>query len=136
VKWYWVIEELGNTVAADPTLAGIFGTRIAYVGVKEYAVPLLEHSLVGDAEDELWNPIVVQWDIWTTSAADTLTAERRLRTLFHQDMPTDLGGMMMWMQFIDGDSLGAPDRNNVAGRAVRFRFTPLRSLYDPATSYS
>jgi hypothetical protein len=136
VKWDYVIAEAVDLAAADAALVGIFGTAMYYAGSRTYAVPSLEHQLITETEGELWNPMIVQWDIWTRTMAETLTAERRLRVLFHQELPITIGGMPMWCQYEDGEGLSTPDRDNVYGRAVRFRFTPLRSLYDPVPSDS
>lgn len=136
MKWDWVVERLCDVTAADAGLVAIFGSNMRYAGSKKYSTPILEHQFIGDSESELWNPILMQWDIWTLNASDMTAAERRLRILFHQELPIPIGGMMMWCQFEDGEMLSSPDRDNVFGRAVRFRFTPLRSLYDPVPSDS
>lgn len=131
MKWDYVLDQLTAVVAADAALAAIFGTAFRYQGVGTFTVPLLEQMLVADSETEQWNPMIVQWSGWTRTMADLLTTERRLRVLFHQELPVTIGEMPMWCQFEDAEPLTSPDRDDVFGRAWRFRVTPLRSLYDP-----
>lgn len=130
MKWDQVIKAVNAVVLADPVLVGIYGANIRYAGTGKHLVPCLEVQFIADAEDELWNPCTVQWDMFTMDMQALWDSERRLRRLFHDDMPTTFAGLTMWAQYVEGDALvTAPDRDGFFGRAVRFRFTPLREQY-------
>ncbi len=131
MKWDQVIRVATAAVLADPVLAGIYGQNVVYLGTARHAVPLLEVMLIADSETELWAPCTLQWDQWCETMDALRASERRLRLLFHQDLPISLGGVGMWVQYVDGAELVSPDRDGFFGRAIRFRYTPLRAQYDP-----
>ena len=127
MMWDQIIARVIEQIENDPTMAQLFGDRIrAAQGSSELEVPLLEWMLIGDTEDELWAPTVIQFDLWNATAEDNRLAEARLRAMYHQDLPIVVGGLMMWAQYNDGSVLAEPDRSGFIGRALRFRFTPLR----------
>jgi len=130
VRWDAVGAAASSTVVLDPVLAGLFGDAIRMAGSGDHVVPLLEWSLIGDTETELWAPCTVQWDIWHREFASLRQAERRLRLLFHAELPVTIAGVGMWSQYVDGSVLASPARDNYFGRALRFQMTPLRHLYD------
>lgn len=129
MMWDQVIQRVKVEVLADATLSGIFATAFRAAGTGEQEIPLIEWTLISDVENELWAPMIFQFDLWTKTAAQCRIAERAMRGLYHQDMPRMLGDLMVWMQYNDGSILAIPDRSNFVGRAVRFIFTPLRSKY-------
>jgi len=132
VKWPAVIQAASDLAAADTTLAGIFGQAVRWAtGSSDRDVPVLEHFLVADGEDELWAVCTVQWDIWVASMEDQIAAERQLRLLFHVETQRDYAGMPCWSQYQDGETLASPDRDNAFGRAIRFRMSTLRDRYQP-----
>lgn len=129
MMWDQVLLRLVDLIKTDQTLHGIFGDNSRMAGTGKLEIPSIEWSLVGDSETELWAPCIIQFDLWHTLPAKIVEAERRLRILFHTSLPATFDGLTMWCEYIDGDILASPDRNNFAGRAVRFKFTPLRSKY-------
>lgn len=129
MMWDEVIRRIATTCAADTVLSGIYGASMRLTGSGEHAVPMLEWMLIGDAEQELWAPMIIQFDQFTTSMGALRESELRLRRLFHVDLPIHLDGVLMFAQYQDGESLAVPDRNGYYGRAIRFRFSPLRRRY-------
>lgn len=130
MKWDAVLAAVGATCAADPFLAAIYGSAIRLTGSGAHRVPVLEFMLIADSETELWAPCTVQLDQFTQTLTAQIASERRLRQLFHLETPRDIGGMPMWAQYQDGETLAEPDRDGYFGRAIRFRLTPLRERYE------
>lgn len=129
MRWPEVLEAIATAAAADSVLTGIYGTAIRQAGSAAFEVPALEHTLIADGEAEQWAPHTVQWDQWCETQADLINSERALMRLFHHDVPVVIGGLGMWALFTEGAELSSPDRDGVHGRAVRFRFTPIRERY-------
>lgn len=132
MRWAAVIKAIAAEAAADPTLAGIYGTAIRMnAGAQNYLVPGLEYWMVTDTATELWEPQIVQWDQWTETLDDLIESERALRKLFDHDNMVTIGDVTMWAVFEEGADLQSPNRENYFGRAARFRFTPIRGDLRP-----
>ena len=129
MRWDAVIAAVTGTALADPIIVGIIGAAGRLAGTGPHQVSLLEWSLIADTEDELWAPCTVQWDLWVNTIEEQIALERQLRRLFHAELPVNLAGVRMWSQYVDGSVLASPDRDGYYGRALRFRYTPLRDLY-------
>jgi hypothetical protein len=129
MMWDHVMEHVKTLITVDVTLTAIFQGKFRKAGVGEMSIPAIEWSLLGDTESELWAPMLVQFDCWTTKADDTRRAERRLRSLFHRPTSIRFDTYTMFSEYADGADLATPSRSNYTGRAVRFRFTPLRQQY-------
>lgn len=132
MKWHQVIDEMLTAILAESGLVGIYGTAIRRAGSAPFMAPSLEWDLLGDTEGELWAPCIVQLDQWCTSQLALSQSEQRLRRMFHRELPTSYGSLLMWSEYEDGATLASPDRDGYFARAIRFRFTPLRDRYDPA----
>lgn len=134
MMWDQVLERLRVLMLADSALAAIFAERMrmaTFTGLPfSPTEPTLEWSLIADTESELWAPCIIQFDLWASEMEQLIAGERRLRTMFHQALPFDIGdGVRVWGEYNDGTILASPSRDGFAGRAIRFRFTPLRSQY-------
>lgn len=129
MMWDAVVAAIKTTCEGDGTLVGLYGTAMRMSGTGDMTGRRLEWDLIGDAEDELWAPVTVQFDQYLDSMAGLVASERRLRDLFHRDLPAEIGGLLCWLQYVDGAGLGVPSRDQYYGRAVRFRITPLREQY-------
>lgn len=133
MMWDHVIEALRATILADPILSAIYADRVRMATPSGTPfvpkVPILEYLLVGDVENELWAPTIIQFDQWAMKVDDIVASERRLRRLFHVTLPRKFGPVFMWGEYNGGEVLATPDRNGFDGRAIRFRFTPLREGY-------
>ena len=129
MRWDDVALAIRTAAAADPVLAAIYGAAGVRMGAsaQDHIVPSLEYMIVADTGTELWEPIIVQWDQWVADYDDLVASERALRKLFDHDLPVEIEGVYMWSVFTDGASLvDAPDRAGYYGRAVRFRYSPIR----------
>lgn len=134
MMWDHVLRRVKTLLEEDTVLAGLYGDAMRMTGTGAHAVPMLEWMLIGDSEGELWAPMVIQFDQWMTSMEKVTQSERRLRGLFHQDLPTVIGEIQMWVQYVDGENLASPNRDGYSGRAVRFRLTPLRERFAGVSS--
>jgi hypothetical protein len=132
MKWRDVMGAVISTVEDDEGIDAIYGDEIRLGGSPDFAVPSLQYHLVADGETELFSTVVLQFDQWCATLADLTASELRLTRLFHRDLPENFAGLVMWAQYVDGESLAVPDRDGYFARAVRFRFTPLRDLYQPS----
>lgn len=135
MMWDRVIEAARAAIQADPNLSQIFGeaVRMAAASATPFnpKTPVLEYSLIGNTETEIWEPSIIQFDIWTPDVDRMIAAERALRRLFTPALPRAYGAVYMWTEYIDGAVLATPDRNGFYGRGLRFRFSPLRERYNP-----
>lgn len=132
MMWDRVIERLRALMLVDGVLEPVFGDNVRMAGSGASPSPkvsMIEYTLVADSEDELWAPCVIQFDVWAPTFDKVTIGERRLRQLFNPPLPIELEGVMMWAQYVEGNLLASPDRDGFSGRAVRFRFTPLRERY-------
>lgn len=127
--WDLVMEAVKTLITADATLSGIFGENYRQAGVSDITIPVIEWTLLGDTESELWAPMLVQFDCWTERAVSGRQAERRLRSLFHHDTSIVFDGYTMFAEYAGGTDLAKPNRSAFSGRAVRFQLTPLRQQY-------
>lgn len=136
MMWDRVIEACRATIVADDILGPIYGDRVRMASASATPfvpeVPILEYSVIGDVERDQWAPTIIQFDQWAPDVEVAVASERRLRRIFNPELPQEFAGLFMWAQYVDGTVLATPDRNGFAGRAVRFRFTPLRERHDPA----
>lgn len=133
--WDDLLERIAVILNADAALSPVFGQNMRMAGTAEHVVPSLEWTLIADREDELWAPHVIQFDIWSDNVEQVIAAERRVRSLFHQDLPVKFGGdLLAWSQYQDGTVLAMVNRDGFAGRALRFRITPLRGQYAGLTA--
>lgn len=136
MMWDRIIEALRTVILADAVLAPIYGDRVRMASASATPfvpdVPILEYSVIGDVERDQWAPTIIQFDQWAPDVEVAVESERRLRRIFNPELPQHFAGLYMWAQYVDGTVLATPDRNGFAGRAVRFRFTPLRERHDPA----
>lgn len=136
MMWDRVIEACRAVILADAALVAIYADRVRMATpsgtpfVPE--VPILEYSVIGDVERDQWAPTIIQFDQWAPDIDQAVASERRLRRIFNPELPQEFAGLFMWAQYVDGTILATPDRNGFSGRAVRFRFTPLRERHDPA----
>lgn len=127
MRWHDVLWAIGRVTTADPILAGIYGEAIRLSGTQEHTVPSLEYFIVSSTGSELWEPCTIQFDQWCDSLLpDLAVSEAALTSLFDHATPITLEGVVMWAQLEEATELTVPDRAGFYGRAVRFRFTPLR----------
>jgi len=131
MMWAEVMERVVAQIAAHPTLGVLYENRVRMASPSgEQQVPGIEWTLIGDTETELWEPILIQIDIWYTDHVVMIQTERIIRGMFRQDLPFKLGGdFTVIATFETGVSLAVPDRSNFYGRGLRFRIAALRNQY-------
>lgn len=130
MMWDEVMVRVIAMLMEDPIIVTLYGESIRRGGSSDIAVPLLEWHLIGDTENELWAPCIIQFDQWTKNQDDARRSEFRLRAILHSDLQLLLGGdFRVWSQYLDGSVLASPDRHGFVGRALRFQLTPMRRQY-------
>ncbi len=92
-------------------------------------VPSITGMLVGDVESELWDESLFQLDIWTHDLDEAIALERVIRWLFHQDIETTLGGVRLFIQFMEGRTVTGPGPDNYYGRSLDFMARPARQRF-------
>lgn len=127
IRWPDVLLAFASVAQSDPILVDIFGQNIRLAGSMEHRIPSLELALISDQESELWERVVVQWSMYAGSMEDLIRAEGRIRRLFVHDLGVNIGGVIMFTEFLEGVALEAPTRDNVFGRAIRLGVEPLRA---------
>jgi hypothetical protein len=132
MRWPFVIEKWTERLSDDQGLESVLGGKgRIYPGqaTRPVQIPSVEYLIVGDREDELFNPILVQVDFWARGIKKASQIERRLRLLTHRDVAQELGDERLWMQYLDSRSIEYTADPGVAHRQVDFRFTPLKEQY-------
>jgi len=124
-----VIAELSNNtnIASLYTVDGKLQIRMSSPSGKQQ-VPGIEWTLIGDTEAEVWEPMVVQFDMWYTDEATMRQTERIIRGMLRQERML-IGGLRILANYVDGVALAVPDRANFYGRGIRFRIAALRERY-------
>ncbi len=128
-----VMQAVSDRMAGDAQLVSIFGTAIRKSGRQAFAVPSLEYDLVTVAKPgELWAPCTIQFDAWTDTLDDTMTASNALFRLFDHDRVQVIEGVYMWAFVAEPSvTLEGPLRENQHGHASRYRFVPIRGKLLP-----
>lgn len=129
MRWDAVAIAIGQAAANDATLLEIYGAANIRqkAAAQDHLTPGLGFWLVTDAGTELWEPQIWQWDQWCDTWEDLVASERALRKLFDHDLEVTIQGVYMFSVFTEGAELtDDPDRAGFYGRAVRFRYSPIR----------
>jgi hypothetical protein len=130
VNWDAAIDGWLGVLEANADVQSVLGNPpaiyMAEDGEREYEVNSMEYTVLTDTEDELYNPTLVQLDLFVKTMADLETLERAIRTEAHLDLPGTFGSISMWSQFEGSGRLaGVPD--GLFSRSLDFRLTPVRS---------
>jgi hypothetical protein len=129
MMWDHVMKRVVALILADTAMSNVCGAAVRMAGTGDLNNPVLEYFLITDGENELWAPFEIQFDLWTQSAQVNRDGERRLKQLFHRDVPYVLDDINIRSWYNDGAMLATPNRSNFHGRGLRFWFTPLREQY-------
>lgn len=129
MMWDAVLERAIARIKGNATLAEIFGDNVRMAGTGDLKVPSVEFTLLSDTNNELWAPILVQFDLWTDRAADNRQAERIVLSLFDLRVPGVWDDVMVMSDYVDGSTLASPARSGFSGRGLRFRISPLRQQH-------
>ena len=138
MRWDAVLTAAVAALKADAALVTALGGARVYDSraPRDLVIPSVTWTLVSDVEEEVWERIVVQFDIWSRpSIAPAIdartraaTIERRVRRVLHSDVFRALGGVVMATLFQEGRDHDDPDPE-VVHRSVDFRFEPFREKY-------
>jgi len=128
MRWPEVVDALLFAVNADDVLSAIFGPNVYRAGDRDLRVPALEYSIISDVENERYNPLRIQWDVFVRRDSDLVAAERMLRFLFNHDLPTVIAGVPMWAEYVARSDIPGL-RDGIRGSSTDFRFTPVRTRY-------
>lgn len=122
-----------DAMEARSEITDVVGEAIYLIGPagkdRAFEVPSITLTLLPDFQDENWEDIEFQLDIWTRDLDEAIEIERVVRGLFHRETRAELGDVKMWMQFIGGRTVTGPGENDYYGRSLDFRFTPIRQRY-------
>lgn len=132
MRWDFVIEHWTDRLEADALLVSVMGAaNFVYPAQASHPVkvPSIEYAIVGDREEELFNPITVQADFWARGIKKAAQMERRIRTVTHSDTAQDVGGERMWLRYLDSIQIDYPADPGVVHKALTFLFEPLREKY-------
>jgi hypothetical protein len=125
-----VTRAIGQEAQASATLTLIYGQRIRQRGTRDHEVPSLDYWLVVDTEEEQDAPCIVQFDQYVESYEQLVLSEVELRRLFNHEVQVWIREVFGWVEFESGaDLVESPNRAGFYGRAVRFRFAPLRRMF-------
>lgn len=136
MRWKEVIDAAAVALNADTALTAVIGVdRIWPEGeTRPVQFDSIEWSIISDFEEEVWNPILVQWDIRTlrtpyfSAHERAALVEARLRLKLHREVPYVLNGVYMSTELDDARTIGTAEPTQYH-RQVDIRFTPLRAKY-------
>lgn len=128
MKWDYVAEYWIARLLADDPLRSVMGYD-AFVydsdAPRKERVPSIEYTILGDRETENFNPILVQVDLFLRGAKKAAQAERRVRTLTHNDAWQQLGSEWLSMRYLDRRSINYPEPG-VKHTALDFLWEPVK----------
>lgn len=105
---------------------GLDGAHIYHAGAsRPVRIPSVEWLIVDEQEEEVMNPIDVQFDIFAREPQCTVI-ERRMRARLTRFVHRSFGGLNMATLFLDSFTLEFPSIAGVTHKALRYRFRPVR----------
>lgn len=128
MRWPDVVLAIIAEVEADAVLSALFPDGVHRAEDRDFVVPSLTWSLISDVEEENFNPLRIQFDVFTRTDAEQAAAEAAIRRLLHRDTPTVIGDVPMWSQYASRTNIGSL-RDGIRGSASDFIFTPIRTRY-------
>lgn len=131
MMWHEVMTRIVAQIESHSILGTLYAGRVRMASPSgKQQVPGIEWSLLGDTEGELWEPILIQIDVWYTDDAVMIQTEQIIRGMLRQDLPFKLSGDFTVITTYEGGvMLAVPDRANFYGRGLRFRIAALRNQY-------
>lgn len=131
MRWDFVIEHWIARLQGDAKLKSLMDTKnFVYEGEagREVRIPSVEYAIVGDDEEETFNPIQVQVDFWIEGARLAAQVERRIRFLTHHPVAQDVGGERMWMLWRGSRRGSYSKKPGVTHKILFFEFKPVSEL--------
>ena len=144
MTWDEVIAAHVAQLNADTTIIATIGADRVFPALDTRAVHMdaIEWQFLDDFEEEVFNPLLCQWDIYTQSRIVTggsehawtraATVERAMRRLMHFDVYRVIGGIYMRSQIDSARTIPVqqpPDQPPRYHRQLDFVYEPLRSKY-------
>lgn len=129
MMWDQVMERVLALLQANEHLTAIFADKFQMAGSSQLKIPSVEYTILSDANSEIWVPMLVQFDLWTTKAGDNRVAERIVRSILDQRTSVQWDGVTVIASYTDGAFLSTPDRAGFIGRGLRFRFSALKQQH-------
>jgi hypothetical protein len=105
-----VVAALVAEIQADSAIISALGGNRIYPSDDAHAgsVPSIGYTEITDTEDENFEDIRIQWDVFGTDA-QVVTIERLLRARVTSRSPKTVQGVAMWMVFIAGRRIPAAE---------------------------
>ena len=140
MTWDEVIAAHVAQLNADATIIATIGADRIWPALDSRVPPhfdAIEWQFLDDFEEEVFNPLLVQWDLRTQSAIGTTgehawtraaTVERAMRRLMHYDVYRVIGGIYMRSQLDSARTIPVAEPHQYH-RQLDFVYEPLRSKY-------
>lgn len=132
--WDAVVARLEEdlVVVAALTPPGASEPAIYLDGARAFEVPSMTGVLVSDFEEERFNRIDLQLNVFVRSLAALARVENRVRWMFTKDVRASIAGVRMWSEFLESRAIPpylGPDDKMVFGKQMDFAFRPIRKRY-------
>lgn len=122
MRWDNVVGAALTALRGSTSLTSVVAASdVVMNGERAFKVPSIEWTLINDGQGELFETLLVQFDIWTRDVDDIVTAETAMRDTLHAETWRTLGGIKMRSQYAGGRNLVGPE-DGVLGRSLDFEF--------------
>jgi hypothetical protein len=127
VKWPSAIAALLALAEADATLTtALGGPHIYRAGeFREPRIPSVQYTVIVSTLGENFEPTLTQWDIFAAGMGQLVTAEERLRRIFHWVGWREVGGVAMASTY-EASRDHPPPEPGRWHRSIDFRHQPIR----------
>lgn len=129
MNWYETWVAVRSVLVDDGPLSAVTNGRVVLKGTKNLILPCITALLISNREEEIDAPAEWQLDLYSERLDDVVAMEKAVMRLLHREGSTDIGGVEMFAELIDGRTLNGPDPDRFYRRSLDFRFTPVRSRY-------
>lgn len=127
MRWDAALQAILSRVASDPELVLILGGAHVYrAGARRNVrVPSVEYTVIAAVPSERYETMLVQFDAFGGTYAQVVSIVERLRATLSRDLPEDVGGVWMFLEWVAARD--HPDPNEgIVHRSIDFRFQPVR----------
>lgn len=126
-------EVMGNVVIPlledDVELVGPTGLDGLYLfaapASRPIRIPSVEWIIVDDSETEVFNPILVQFDIYAREPQLSVI-ERRMRARLTRNTRRTINGINLSTLFMESVTIDYPAQPGVTHKVLRYQFEPVR----------
>lgn len=125
--WDTAVTGLVAAWRADATLMTALGSNLdPSESTVQRKVPGARYTVIADIEEETLNPVTIQVDYWAMSRAKAMAIEQRLRKVAAARRRMTVGGVAMWVLYLDSRDMDDP-QPGVVHRSLDFRCVPVRA---------